>query len=59
MIVRKLGAASEREKLYSSSGTVNSTAASLARGESSLSVMAMIGTARLAAVSAIVTTSLA
>ena len=41
---RHIGAASERENVYSSSGTSNSTVAVLARGDSLLSEMAMIGT---------------
>src|SRR4051794_40050420 len=56
---RHIGPASEREKLYSSSGTVKRTRACLASGESWLSVIATIGAPLAAARSAIATTSLA
>src|SRR5208282_1546655 len=56
---RHIGAARDREKVYSCSGTANKTVAAFATGESVLSEIAMTGTFRLAASSTILTTSVA
>ena len=56
---RHMGAASEREKEYSCSGTVKRTEAFFAKGESVESEMARIGTCRLPQLSTTLTTSLA
>src|SRR5260221_3307788 len=56
---RHIGAARERENVYPCSGTANSTFAFLARGESVLSEIAMMGTPLPAASSTTLTTSFA